>query len=239
MDLSEVTVLVPTRNEAHNVGRFIASLHPAVPLIVVDSSTDETPELIQRLRPERTTIIRERCNVTVARQLGAAHAQSEWLLFTDADVTFAPDYFSHLTSLDATDARLGLIFGAKDTLDGSYNLYHRLFELGQRALSWVGVPAATGSNLLVRRSAFQHVGGFDLQLTCNEDSEIAWRVKRAGCRVCFAPMLRVYSHDHRRLRRGAMRKLLHSVARCTLLYFNLVPARWRVSDWGYWSSTPR
>ncbi len=232
-----MTVLVPTRNEAHNIERFLASLPAAVSLVVVDSSTDETPNLIARLRPWRTQTLRERCNVTQARQLGAAHAQSAWLLFTDADVTFAPDYFQRLASLDVSDARLGVIFGAKDTSDGQYALYHRAFALGQRSLSWFGIPAASGSNLLVRRDAFERVGGFDLRLTCNEDSEIAWRVVRAGYRARFVPALRVYAHDHRRLRKGAARKMLHSVARCALLYLNLMPARWRTSDWGYWSSS--
>jgi hypothetical protein len=42
--------------------------------------------------------------------------------------------------------------------------------------------------------------------------------------------------DHRHLHKGAARKTLHSLARCALLYLNVMPDRWQESDWGYWSS---
>jgi hypothetical protein len=64
-----------------------------------------------------------------------------------------------------------------------------------------------------------------------------WRVKRRGYPVLFAPDLIVYARDHRRLEQGTARKTLHSISRCLLLYFNLMPARWRSHDWGYWSKT--
>ncbi|MCS6773787.1 MAG: glycosyltransferase, partial [Thermoflexales bacterium] len=156
-----------------------------------------------------------------------------WLLFTDADISFAEDYFDRLSCI-REDERLGLIYGVKDTRD-EYVAYHRWFAHGQRVFARLGIPAATGSNLLIRRDVFEQVGGFDLSLTCNEDSEIAWRVCRAGYRGRFAPELRVYSHDHRRLRKGVLRKVVHSSVRCALLYLNLMPSRWRTSDWGYWS----
>jgi len=229
---NDVSVIVPTRNEAHNIARFLNSIPRDVPLIVVDASDDETPAIIARLRPE-AHVIRQPSTVTEARQIGAARARTRWLLFTDADVSFAEDYFDHLARLQPTPA-LGLIFGPKDSRD-AYRAYHRWFELGQRFFALLGIPAATGSNLLIRRDAFERVGGFDLSLTCNEDSEIAWRVRRAGYAMRFIPALRVFSHDHRRLRRGVWRKVMHSSVRCTLLYLNAMPRAWRARDWGYWA----
>ncbi|MGH8581125.1 MAG: glycosyltransferase, partial [Gammaproteobacteria bacterium] len=38
MNLSELTVIVPTRNEEKNIPRFLASVPEAVELIVVDAS---------------------------------------------------------------------------------------------------------------------------------------------------------------------------------------------------------
>ena len=83
------------------------------------------------------------------------------------------------------------------------------------------------------------VGGFDLRLTCNEDSEIAWRLARRGFKVEFDPALVVFAHDHRRLQSGVLRKTLHSLTRCALIYLNLLPDRWRRSDWGYWADRAR
>jgi glycosyltransferase involved in cell wall biosynthesis len=235
IDLQDVTVIVPTRDEATNIGPFLWSLNPRVWLIVVDASEDETPTLVAQQRSERTTVICEPTTVTQARQLGAIKARTAWLLFSDADISFASTYFRRL---QAHPADADLIYGAKHSA-GDYQRYYRWFSWGQAVAHSLGLPAASGSNLLIRRSVFWACGGFDLQLTVNEDSELGWRVKRAGHRVCYDRELVVYERDHRRLRRGVARKTVHSLARCLLLYLNLIPARWRRSDWGYWAGRPR
>jgi GT2 family glycosyltransferase len=233
--LEELTVILPTRNERYNIRAFLASLPAEVPLVVVDASDDDTVQLVRAIRPDRTTTIQQACNVVVARQIGAQAATTPWMLFTDADVIFSLTYFSDLSRLDADDPRLGVIYGTKQACD-RFAAYHRWFTRGQHFFAALGIPAATGSNLLINRAAFQAVGGFDLRLTCNEDSEIAWRIRRHGYRTQFAPGLIVYARDHRRLERGVLRKVIHSSLRCFVLYFNLLPSRWRGHDWGYWSA---
>jgi glycosyltransferase involved in cell wall biosynthesis len=230
MDLSELTIVVPTRNETHNIHAFLDSIPASVILIVVDASEDDTPELINKLRPERTQVICQPATVSEARQIGAQVARTSWLLFTDADVIFAPDYFSRLLTYQNFDA----LYGPKLSRD-HFISYYRWFSYGQWLSHWLGIPAVSGSNLLVNRRAFMDVGGFDLRLSCNEDSELGWRIKRGGYRIIFASDLVVYARDHRRLYLGMGRKTLHSVIRCLALYWNLIPNRWRSRDWGYWS----
>lgn len=230
MNLESITVVLPTRNEAHNIAAFLASLPHEVHLIVVDASDDETPDLIHRLRPERIQVLRRKSTITEARQLGAELAHTDWLLFTDADVVFPDDYFEFLSRLPETD----VIYGPKLSRD-RFAVYYRWFGYGQQCSHWLGIPAATGSNLLIRREALFSAGGFDPELVCNEDSELVWRVKRAGYSARFSLDLPVYARDHRRLDGGLWRKTLHSVFRCLLLYWDLIPARWRGADWGYWS----
>jgi glycosyltransferase involved in cell wall biosynthesis len=232
--LSEhLTVVVPTKNERANVGALLSSLPPEVALLVVDASDDGTPELIERLRPARTRVVRARGNIASARQLGAEAAETEWVLCTDADVAFAPGYFEALAAA-AFPAGTGALYGRKAAL-GSHPVYHALFRAGQALCAACGIPAGSGSNMLVRRDALREAGGFDLELSCNEDSEVLWRVADAGFGARFVPELVVYSRDERRLARGSARKLVHSALRCALLYTELLPRRWRAHDWGYWS----
>ncbi|MBN1312932.1 MAG: glycosyltransferase [Anaerolineae bacterium] len=233
MNHTDLTIILPTRDEARNILTFLASIPPDVPLIVVDSSCDETPHLIAEARPHNTAILHRQATVTEARQIGAAEAITDWLLFTDADVRFATDYFYRLRTWNNE----GAIYGAKLS-SGEYAAYYRWFVWGQGLSHRIGIPAASGSNLLIRRSVFDAVGGFDLSLTCNEDTEIAFRIQREGYQVDFEPDLAVYETDHRRLRRGVIRKTLHSLVRCLLLYFNLLPADWHASDWDYWNGMP-
>jgi glycosyltransferase involved in cell wall biosynthesis len=225
-----VTVIVPTRNEAHNISRFLGSLPSEVALIVVDDSTDATTAIVRRERPRRTRLIRRSGGLTEARQLGARQARTPWLLFTDADVAFDADYFERLAEMPGCD----VAYGPKLAHD-EYRRYYRWFARGQRLLHVLGLPAASGSNLLVSARAFFSVDGFDLALSCNEDSELVWRVHGNGGRCVYDPALVVWAIDHRRLRRGVVAKTAHTLVRCVLLRTGLMPRRWRSHAWGYWS----
>lgn len=88
-----ISVIIPTRNEIQHIRTFLAAIPAAVELIVVDASDDATPDMIAALRPNNTQIIRSGIHIAAARQLGAAAATGDWLLFSDADVCFEPGYF--------------------------------------------------------------------------------------------------------------------------------------------------
>jgi GT2 family glycosyltransferase len=229
MRLSDITLILATRDEAHNIGRFLDSIPPELRLVVVDASRDETPDLIERLRPANSLVLREPGTVTEARQRGAEIAKTPWLLFSDADVAFAEGYFERLQQLEGTF----VCYGPKLSRD-RYRGYYRAIAWGQALCQACGIPAASGSSLLLPRGVLSSVGGFDLELSCNEDSELVWRIKRAGFPVRFVPDLVVHATDHRRIEQGRTRKTLHSLVRCALLYTNVMPKKWRRLDWGYW-----
>jgi glycosyltransferase involved in cell wall biosynthesis len=235
--LEQLTIVVPTRNEAANIEAFLDSIPETAELIVVDKSTDDTAEIVRQRRPQHTTLLECHKSLTVARQTGALAARTPWLLFTDADVEFAPGYFAALAQFLASpeSGALGMVFGPKLSAD-DYEGHYRRLAAAQRVLGALRIPAASGSNMLVRADAFAAAGGFDTALTCNEDSELGWRIARAGFGWLYDARLVAFATDHRRLRRGALRKTLHTVFRCSMLYLGLIPARWRSHDWGYWRS---
>jgi GT2 family glycosyltransferase len=94
--------------------------------------------------------------------------------------------------------------------------------------------------MALTRAAFEALGGFRLDLRCNEDTELFLRAGRRGLRVRYDPALVVWATDHRRLRRGLVRKSAHSLVRNALLYWVCKrPALPRLleHDWGYWSES--
>ena len=107
-----VSVIVPARNEAHQIGRCVQSLlgqdYPRFEVIVVDDcSDDETNAVVSRLA-ERDKRLRLVHGVPLpADWLGKAHAvqqgyrkaAGQWLLFTDADTVHAPFLLSGVMSL--------------------------------------------------------------------------------------------------------------------------------------------
>ncbi len=99
------SVVVPARDEEAVVGEALGSLldqdYPGSleVLVVDDRSTDRTGEIIAGLAaryPERLTALRVDdlpegwLGKNHALYRGAEEARAEWLLFTDADVRFAP-----------------------------------------------------------------------------------------------------------------------------------------------------
>ncbi|MEW6145067.1 MAG: glycosyltransferase [Thermodesulfobacteriota bacterium] len=230
IELNDITIILPTRNESANIRNFLRSVPENINMVVVDASEDPTADIVSSARPDYTTVIRHPGTVTEARRIGADAATTPWLLFTDADIVFSQDYFGNVGSLGEYD----LIYGPKLSLD-RFRAYYKWFAYGQRLIHALGVPAASGSNCIIRREAYERSGGFDMELTCNEDSELAWRIDRMGYRSYFTSDLVVYAGDHRRLERGVIKKTLHSITRCTALYFDLIPDRLKSSDWGYWS----
>jgi len=199
----------------------------------VDASQDDTFQLVATHRHD-AKIIRSAASLGAARQLGADAADTAWLLFSDADISFAPDYWLKLSDLVVRP--WGAVYGPKLSISEHSGYYRRLAR-GMLLLDHLGIPAASGSNLLISRRALIAAGGFDVSLRCNEDSEICWRIQRAGYSVHYEPRLVVLARDHRRLERGPWRKDLHSLACCALLYTGLMPERWRSHDWGYWQSS--
>jgi glycosyltransferase involved in cell wall biosynthesis len=135
VNLAQLTVIVPTRNEAHNIPTFLRSLPPEVALIGVDASQDDTAEMMMAFRPDQTLVIRHSSRITEARQMGAEAARTPWLLFTDADVVFAPDYFEHLLTYQNYEA----IYGPKLSRD-DFISYYRWFGRGSFRLEFAGQP---------------------------------------------------------------------------------------------------
>jgi glycosyltransferase involved in cell wall biosynthesis len=235
MRLEDLTVVVPTKNEAGNIEAFLQSLDPEVRLIVVDASTDTTRADIARIRPTHTRVLEDPGNIPRARQLGADQAGTDWLLFTDADMVFDRAYFEAWKRLEVADD-VGAVQGAKLSADDAYATYYRLFSAGIGLLARLNLPGGSGSNMIIRKRALEAAGGFDLDLSANEDTHILWQVRRAGWRVVYARALKVYERDHRRLQQGVLKKTLHSWTRSLMLMTGLGARRVRQSDWGYWKT---
>ncbi len=151
---------------------------------------------------ERVTIIRasgER-SPAHARNQGAARARNEWILFLDADC-HAPSalldaYFSEPVS-DRVGALAGEVVAstAGDTLAERYGT-SRSFLSQQAHLAHPYRPRAVAANLLVRREAFEQIGGFYEGVRAAEDTDFTWRLQEAGWQL----ELRAGAHVEHRYR---------------------------------------
>ncbi len=166
-------------------------------LILADNS-GSAPRTITDVRVVRAT---REASAAHARNAGAGASTCEWILFLDSDVHppagLIDDFFGSRIA-DDVGAVTGDIHGVPDTrtLAARYGTARNF--LGQRSHVMNPVrPRASSANLLVRRVAFEQVGGYTEGIRAAEDTDLAWRLQALGWKLAFNPDA-VVAHAYRR-----------------------------------------
>src|SRR5271156_6152169 len=95
--LSELTIVIPAKNEAKLIPRLLTSLMnqdyskmSSTRVLVADAnSTDGTREVVLSFRDRLNVSVIRGGMPSVGRNLGAAQADSDFVLFLDADIELA------------------------------------------------------------------------------------------------------------------------------------------------------
>ncbi|MBO0768262.1 MAG: glycosyltransferase [Solirubrobacterales bacterium] len=133
-----------------------------------------------------------------ARNVGAAAAVNDWILFLDADTHAPADLLERFFPVaDRVGAVTGDIRGyvSRPTLAARYGASRNF--LGQRShLAHYYKPRVAAAVLLVRTAAFRQVGGFVEGVRAAEDTDFSWRLQEAGWELDFRPDA-VVEHQYR------------------------------------------
>jgi GT2 family glycosyltransferase len=144
-----------------------------------------------------------------ARNTGAEGGAGEWILFLDADCLAPPDLLDRYFETGVAPA-VGALAGAVGPAPGPAGLAAgygaaKSFLNQDSHLSHPFMPRAVAANLLVRRAAFEQVGGFFEGVRAAEDTDFSWRLQLAGWELEGRPGATV-THRYRTTVRGLRRQ---------------------------------
>ncbi|MDE1975550.1 MAG: glycosyltransferase [Patescibacteria group bacterium] len=203
-----ISVIIPTYNEEKGLEHMLIALKKAVPagtqiIVTDDKSTDGTVAIARKYAD--AVLVPETKHPTIAanRNAGAKVANSDFLLFIDADCYIADpaNFFAKaMKHFDADPNLLALTSLIKVTPESetlSDKIAYLMFNavrLFKNNLSKVG--EASGEFQLVKKSAFDRINGFREDLVTREDSDLFWRLSRIGRTYCDRNMV-VYQTGRR------------------------------------------
>ncbi len=172
IDLNELVVLIPFRNEAHRIDVLLTSLNkltltPKEFVFINDHSTDNSTELIeQNLENVAYRIIDLPDGLQgkkLALRYGIENSSSTYLLTVDADCAFQTNYFELITTLQSTDMYvLPVMMKARNLVEQLYEIDLILVNAANVGLAGLKRPImASGANLLFKREVMNEVDSIE------------------------------------------------------------------------------
>jgi GT2 family glycosyltransferase len=214
----KTSIIIPVFNKVEFTFQSLRSLMREIDfkdtevIVVNNASTDETREVLAHFAGLVRVVSNDtnRGFVDACNQ-GAAEARGKFLVFLNNDTVVLPGWLENLVETVECDASAGAV--------GSLFLYPdgRVQEAG--AIIWSGgealhygwgksaddrrfafareVDYCSGASLLVRKSLFNQLGGFDRRYApaYYEDADLCMGVRSLGFKVIYQPLSRIIHYE--------------------------------------------
>jgi glycosyltransferase involved in cell wall biosynthesis len=219
--MHDAVIIICTFNNARLLDGTLASLEQQVvrgpwsALVVDNHSTDDTPAVVQRYIerrhiPNLRYVYEPRQGLSYARRRGVEETSQELIAFVDDDTCLDPNWLR--AGIDFFRARpaAGAIGGRIEpqwevppsalTLRHAASFGQDYGDLPVPLLPDSGPKELAGAGLVLRRSALRASGWLDSMvlvgrqggtLSAGEDTEIIYRIRRAGYELWYEPAMRM------------------------------------------------
>lgn len=197
------SVVIPTYGRPRQLSECLAALtrqdyprHRFEVIVIDDGSGDPPADIVAAVQPEISVhlmALPRNCGPATARNVGATHAQGEFLAFLDDDCIPRPNWLTALERQLREDPQAllggGLRNGARRNLpaEASHQLVQFLdvyYNVDPADACWF-----TSANIACSRACYNAVGGFGsgFPLPAAEDRDLCDRWREAGFRLRSAP----------------------------------------------------
>jgi len=210
-----ISVIVPSRNSEKTIGKTIKSLlnqdyKGKYEIIVVDKSTDKTPEIVSRFPVK---LIKQKSKgVSAARNLGVKKAKGKIVAFIDSDCIAPKNWLTNLLKLfsDKTVVAVGGTYKTKN-IENDYAKATGILikQRHERMKTLETIDFVGGFSCAYRKNVFLKSGGFDTSFAQSEDGELSYRISKKG-KIKFNSSAYVYHYHPDTLKKFAKQAFWHA-----------------------------
>ncbi len=213
-DLSEITILIPARNEAAMIQNTMMGLkqqHNLASIVIVDDqSTDDTVKIIESFKNLPLQIIKGKpllagwTGKLWALEQGLSQVNTKYTLLLDADITLNPGVLANLyrkmqeEQLDFASlmVKLSMRHFWEKLLLPAFIFFFRMvypFQLSNKPKS--SIAAGAGGCILVKTQVLKTIGAFQvLRDALIDDCALAKKIKQAGYKTWIGLTKEALSH---------------------------------------------
>jgi hopene-associated glycosyltransferase HpnB len=236
-DLSDITVLIPARNEAEVIGAALSSLktqgHDLAIVVVDDRSTDETPAVAEAMGGQNLCILSGEVlppgwsGKLWALDQGFRHVDTSLTFLIDADIELQPGILGmlrqklkedslHFISLMAQPRMVS--FWERLLMPAFVYFFKMLYPFRLSNSGFPGVAAAAGGCILLESRLIEEMGGFEaIRNELIDDCALAKRARSLGYRTWIGLTHSVHSR-RRNENLAAIWNMVARTAFCQLRY---------------------
>ena len=212
-----LSVVVPTRNEARNIGACVAAVDPAanadwLEMLVVDNaSTDGTADIARGLG---VPVFEQGPERSAQRNRGWREARGQFVCFLDADMRMPAETLDEIrrriSAPDAPDA----LYIREERVGTGWWIRVRNFERSFYDATCIDALR------VVRRSRLRETGGYDEALNAFEDWDLDLRLLAAGTSTALTDRALLHDEGAFSWRRHLRKKTAYST------YYDRYRAKW-------------
>ncbi len=184
-----LAVVVIGRNEGQRLRACLGSIDSTkTPVVYVDSgSTDESVALAREYGADVVELDNSRPYTAArGRNAGVARLREtgrdvDYIQFVDGDCALAPGWLVKACMYLSSQQEMAVVTGLLKEKNPDASIYNRLCQLEWRAPA--GDIKTCGGIFMIRREAFEQMGGFREDLIAGEEPELCVRLRQAGWRL--------------------------------------------------------
>ncbi len=215
------SIIVPTLNEGHYLPKLLGDLDHQTfkdfEVIIVDGHSDDNTvneaKAFSNLNPKIITT--KQRNVSHQRNLGAARAKADWIIFFDADNQLSPSFLEDLVNnLDSTKTDAFTCFIKPDSTHLGDKTVAQTINLSVAATIFFGQPEVIGAIIGIKKNVFNTTTGFNPDIKHREDSDLFRRVSKHHKVTVFKYPQIIFSF--RRFKKEGTLKLIRKYAKIRL-----------------------